>query len=135
MGLTLTTHDTGFSDPDAETIAAVLASLDGERHVLATLGRSDLTYVQVSGAVKTGFAVEYQEGSLDRHYKSRAATLPLEAVTVVFQKYARGDEGWRQGIDWEHVPALRPTVAWYSTWVGYIVILGIVITLIWLWQR
>jgi hypothetical protein len=135
MGLTLTTHDTGFSDPDAETIAAVLASLDGERHVLATLGHSDLTYVQVSGAVKTGFALEYQEGSLDQHYRSRAVTLPLDAVTVVFQKYARGDEGWRQGIDWEHVPAVRQSIPWYSTWVGYLVILAIAIAAIWFWLR
>jgi hypothetical protein len=134
VGLTLTTHDTGFSDPDPETIAAVLASLDGERHVLATLGRSDLTYLQVSGAVKTGFVLEYQEGSLDQHYRSHAGDLPLEAVTRAFQSYARGDEAWGQSIDWEHVPVVRPTVPWYSTWVGYIIVLGIVITLIWLWR-
>ena len=59
MGLTLTTHDTRFYDPDAATIAKVLASLDGGRHVLATLGRSELTYLQASGSVPTGFVLEY----------------------------------------------------------------------------
>ena len=135
MGLTLTTHDTGFADPDATTIAKVLASLDGDRSALATLGPSELTYVQASGSVRTGFTLEYQEGSLDRHYTSRAANLPLATVTHVFQAYARGDETWRQGIEWQHVPFAPQKVPWYSTWIGYTIILVIVITLIWLWRK
>jgi hypothetical protein len=135
MSLTLTTHDTGYADPDAATIAKVLASLDGGRHVLASLGDSELTYVQVSGSVQTGFGLEYQEGSLDAHYKSRATELPLERVTDVFQRYAVGDGSWRQGVEWDHVPYVPEKVAWYSTWVGYTIILLIVITLIWLWLR
>jgi hypothetical protein len=134
MGLTLTTHDTGFDDPDAATIAKVLASLDGGRHVLATLGDSELTYVQVAGSVRTGFALEYQEGSLDRHYRSRAANLPLAMATDIFQRYARGDGAWRHGVEWEHVPYVPRKIPWYSTWAGYTIILLIVITLIWLWR-
>jgi len=134
MGLTLTTHDTGFDDPDPATIAKVLASLDGGRHVLATLGHSELTYVQVAGSVQTGFALEYQEGSLDRHYKSRPASLPLETVTEIFQRYARGDGSWRQGVEWEHLPYAPQKIPWYSTWVGYIIILTTVVALIWLWR-
>src|SRR5512132_1296517 len=134
MGLTLTTHDTGFADPDAATIAKVLASLDGDRHVLASLGRSDLSYVQASGSVQTGFVVEYQDGSLDRHYRSRDADLPLDTVTHVFQAYAQDDESWRQGIEWQHVPFLPKEVPWFSTWIGYTMILVIVIVLIWLWR-
>ena len=49
MALTLTTHDTGFEEPDEPTIAKVLASLDGGRHVLATLGHSEVTYLQAHG--------------------------------------------------------------------------------------
>jgi len=135
MSLTLTTHDTGYADPDAATIAKVLASLDGGRHVLATLGEGELTYVQVSGSVQAGFGLEYQEGSLDARYKSRAANLPLAQVTSVFQQYAAGQASWRHGIEWEHVPYIREKVAWYNTWVGYTIILAIVITLIWLWRR
>jgi hypothetical protein len=135
MGLTLTTHDTGFADPDAATIAKVLASLDGDRSGLATLGPSELTYVQASGSVRTGFTLEYQEGSLDRHYASRVANLPLATVTNVFQTYAGGDETWRHGIEWQHVPFAPAKVPWYSTWIGYTIILVIVITLIWLWRR
>jgi len=134
MTLTLTTHDTRFDDPDAATIAKVLASLDGDRHVLATLARSDVTYVQASGSAQNGLALEYQEGSLDRHYRSGAATLPLETVTDIFQRYARADESWRDVAPWEHVPYVPQTVPWHSTWVGYIVILAVVAFLVWLWR-
>jgi hypothetical protein len=134
MTLTLTTHDTRLDDPDAETIAKVLASLDGDRHVLATLGRSELTYVQASGSARTGLALEYQEGSLDRRYTSGAATLPLETVTDIFQRYARDDGSWRDRVPWEHVPHTLQKIPWHSTWVGYIVILLIVIALVWLWR-
>jgi hypothetical protein len=134
MSLTLTTHDTRVDDPDAATIAKVLASLDGDRHVLVTLARSELTYVQASGIAQTGLALEYQEGSLDRHYGSGASPLPLEMVTDIFQRYARDDESWRQGVPWEHVPYAPQKIPWHSTWVGYTIVLLIVIFLVWLWR-
>ena len=134
MTLTLTTHDTRFDAPDAATIARVLASLDGDRHVLVTLGRSEQTYVQASGSARTGLALEYQEGSLDQHYRSGAETLPLETVTDIFQRYARDDESWRHRVPWEHVPYVPQKIPWYSTWVGYTVVLLIVIVLVWLWR-
>ena len=61
MSATLTTHDTRFDDPDPATIAKILAELDGDRHVLATLGESDLTYLQVTGGGPMGLALEFQE--------------------------------------------------------------------------
>ena len=134
MGLTLTTHDTGFDDPDAATIAKVLASLDGDRHVLATLGHSELVYLQASGSVQAGFALEYQEGSLDQHYKSQITALPLEQATEIFQQYARGEESWRRGLEWERVPFVPPKTSWFSTWIGFVIVLAVVIALIWYWH-
>ena len=134
MSPTLTTHDTRFDNPDAATITKVLAALDGDRHVLATLGDSDLTYLQASGGVKTGIALEFQDGSLDHHYRSTIAHLPLDRVTEIFLRYARGDQSWREGVQWVHVPYVTQSTPWHSTWLGYIVILSIVATLIWLWR-
>jgi len=131
MSLTLTTHDTAFDDPDPETVAKILASLDGDRQVLATLARSELTYVQVSGSVQTGFVLEYQEGSLDQHHRSRVVNLPLDRVTDVFQRYARGDGSWRQGVHWEHVPYVPAMTSWSGTWIGFAVILALLIAIIW----
>ena len=134
MNPTLTTHDTRFDDPDPATIAKILAALDGDRHVLATLGDSDLTYLQASGGVRSGLTLEFQDGSLDRHYRSGTADLSLEVVIDVFQRYARGDQSWREGVEWVHVPFEPHRVPWHSTWLGYIIILSIVITLVWLWR-
>ena len=88
MELLLTTHDTGYERPDGPTIAKVLASLDGGRNVLATLGTSDATYLQASGSVQTGFGLYLQEGSLDRRFRTRDRALPLPWVTEAFQRYA-----------------------------------------------
>ena len=134
MPLTLTTHDTRFDDPDAATIARILAALDGDRHVLVTLGRSDLTYVQASGSAQRGLTLEYQEGSLDRHYRTGAVPLPLDTVTDIFQRYARDDESWHERVPWEHVPYVPRKIPWHSTWLAYIIILLIVVVLIWLWR-
>lgn len=134
MALTLTTHDTRFDDPDGATIAKVLASLDGGRNVLATLERSGLTYLEAEGSVRTGFTVEHQEGSLDRRYRGRASGLPLAQVTEIFQRYARGDASWGQGVEWDHAPFVPPHVPWYGTWVGYVLALAAVAALIWLWR-
>ena len=131
MSLTLTTHDTRFDDPDAGTIAKVLSLLDGGVHVLATLAHSELTYLQASGSVPAGFSLEHQEGSLDRHYRS-TAILPLGLVTGIFQKYGRGDESWRDAVEWEHVPFVPPKVPWFSSWVGLAILLLIVISIVWL---
>jgi hypothetical protein len=134
MSLTLTTHDTRFDDPDAETIASVLGALDGRLHVMATLGHSELRYLQATGSASAGLSLEHQEGSLDRHYRCRTGTLPLGLVTELFQKYARGDDSWRQAVPWEHVPYVAAKTPWHSTWVGLSVILLVIITLIWLWR-
>src|SRR5262245_28601259 len=99
MSATLTTHDTRFDDPDPATIAKVLAALDGDRHVLATLGESDLTYLQVTGGGPAGLALEFQDGSLDRHYRSKNPDQSLALLTDLFQRYARGDQSWRDEVE------------------------------------
>jgi len=134
MSLTLTTHDSRFDDPDAATIASVLGALDGGLYVVATLAHSELRYLQATGSASAGFALAHQEGSLDRHYGSRTGSLPLGPVTELFVKYARGDESWRQGVEWERVPYVPAKTPWHSTWVGLIVLLLVVVALIWFWH-
>jgi hypothetical protein len=134
MALTLTTHDTRFDNPDAATIAKVLASLDGGRNVIATLERSEVTYLQAEGSVHTGFSLEWQEDSLHRRHKSRGDGLPLAQVTEIFQAYAKGDDGWRQGLEWDQTPYVPQAVPWFSTWWGYVLALLVVAGLIWWWR-
>ncbi|HEU4438394.1 MAG TPA: hypothetical protein VFT36_04060 [Methylomirabilota bacterium] len=134
MELLLSTHDTGYERPDGPTIAKVLASLDGGRNVVATLGTSDATYVQATGAVQTGFGLDLQEGSLERRYRTRDRTLPLAWVTEAFQRYAHGDTSWRDAVEWEQERVVVPKASWTNSWVAYIVLLVGVATLIWLWH-
>ena len=134
MPSTLTTHDTRFDDPDGATIAKVLASLDGGRNVIATLEHSESTYLQAEGSAQAGFALEHQEGSLDRRYKSREQRLPLAQATEVFQNYARGDADWSRGLTWEHVPYVVPPTPWFGTWWAYVGAILLAAGLIWWWR-
>ncbi|HEY7040829.1 MAG TPA: hypothetical protein VID28_18330 [Methylomirabilota bacterium] len=134
MELLLSTHDTGYERPDAPTIAKVLASLDGGRNVLATLGTSDATYLQATGAAQSGFGLDLQEGSLDRRLRTRDRALPLAWVTEVFQRYAQGDLSWRDAVEWEQDRVVLPRESWTNSWLAYVVLLVGVAGLIWAWH-
>jgi hypothetical protein len=131
MDLLLTTHDTGYQRPDGPTIAKVLASLDGGRNVLATLGTSDATYLQASGSVQTGFGLDLQEGSLARRFRTRDRALPLPWVTEVFQRYAAGDLSWRDAVAWEPEHIQLPRESWMTSWPVYIALLVGVAAAMW----
>ena len=134
MNLLLTTHDTGYERPDGPTIAKVLASLDGGRNVLATLGTSDATYLQASGSVQTGFGLYLQEGSLDRRLRTRDRALPLAWVTEAFQRYAAGDLAWRDAVAWEQDRIQVPRESWMTSWPAYIALLVAVSAAMWLFH-
>lgn len=136
MPLVLTTHDTRYDRPDPATIAEVLASLDGGRNVVATLERSAATYLQAEGSARTGFALECQEGSLDRRFRSLDQSLPLAQVTEVFKAYAREGEDaeWRGAIAWNLHPYTPPAIPWFSTWWAYTGAILLAAALIWWWR-
>jgi len=131
MELLLTTHDTGYERPDGPTIAKVLASLDGGRNVLATLGASDATYLQASGSVQTGFGLYLQEGSLARRFRTRDRALPLPWVTEAFQRYAAGDLAWRDAVAWEQEHIAVPRESWMNSWAAYVGLLVAVAAAMW----
>ncbi|HUM15681.1 MAG TPA: hypothetical protein VL086_08330 [Candidatus Nitrosotalea sp.] len=134
MDLLLSTHDTGYEQPDGPTIAKVLASLDGGRNVLATLGTSDVTYLQAIGSVQTGFGLDLQEGSLQRRSRTRDRALPLAWVTEAFQRYAQGDLAWRDAVEWEQDRVALPRESWANSWAAYIAMLVGVAAAMWLWH-
>ena len=112
----------------------MLASLDGGRNVLATLGTSDATYLQASGSVQTGFGLYLQEGSLERRFRTRDRALPLAWVTEAFQRYATGDLGWRDAVGWEQDPIHVPRESWMTSWPAYIALLVAVAAAMWLFH-
>jgi len=134
MPLTLSTIDRAYDAPDADTIAKVLGSLDGRRDVFATLAHAEETYLQAAGSATAGFTLTNQQGSLTQRYRSVGVSVPLERAVEIFVQYSLGDERWRQAVRWEADQIEVPKVAWYESWLVYIVGFSFVIALFVWWR-
>src|SRR6266571_4527681 len=134
MALTLSTIDRSYDAPDADTIAKVLGSLDGRRDVFATLAHAEETYLQATGSATAGFTLTNQQGSLTQRYRSVGAPVVLERTIEIFAQYSQGDERWRQAVAWEPDRVEVPQVAWYESWLVYIIGFSLVIALFVWWR-
>ena len=88
-------------DPSPEEIEEALRSLPGGDFSHAILSQDSMTYIQTAGGPYEGFVLEYQEGSLDKHYICTDSNLGLDVVIRALQLYAQGDERWRTELEWE----------------------------------
>lgn len=109
------------TSPTAAQIAQVLSGLPGGRDSFAILSSGEQTYVQVAGSAAEGYALEYRAGTEAEHYQA-TASMPLDAVQDVFERYARNDPTWRGRVSWE---PLEPAGA--SSRVPVVVIAVVVI--------
>lgn len=89
--------------PSLEQIEEALRFLPGGVFSHAILSQGSMTYIQAAGGPYEGFVLEYQEGSLDKHYRCTDGDLDVEAVVRAFQLYAQKDERWRAGLEWERM--------------------------------
>jgi hypothetical protein len=73
---------------------------DGEEYVI--LHAEDLTYIQCarSNEQECTYFLEYQDGSLERHYRVGDGLVPLDRVLDAFRKYLNGDQSWRFDFTW-----------------------------------
>jgi hypothetical protein len=98
---------TVLNNPTAAQIDKALRSLNWlEDNSFAVLAVEDWTYMQTAEEDNPDyqepyFVLEYQEGSLEEHYHAVDGPLTLEQVIEAFQKYAHGDESWREDFEWE----------------------------------
>jgi len=90
-----------LKDPSPDQIADALSALPGGDGSSAILSWSPMVYIQCMGSEREGFVLEYQEGSLDKHFIASDNHLSLAAVTRAFLSAANGDEGWRTQVAWE----------------------------------
>ena len=134
MPFILSTLDDAYEAPDGVTISTALAGLDGKRNLVATLAREEATYLQASGSAATGFTLIYQDGSLERRYRSTETTVPLARVTETFHQYLRGEEGWRESVRWEEDRERLEVFNWYESWWIYLAAL-LAITVFFVWWR
>jgi hypothetical protein len=88
-------------EPTSSQIAEELAALPGGIDSFAILSHDEMTYIQAAGGASERFLLEYQEGSIDQHYRSTSNDLSLSTVTEAFSLYASGDPSWKSLATWE----------------------------------
>ena len=83
--------------------ADVLAAIESEEFVI--LAMNDLTYIQCAERKvpdpSYDYILEYQDGSVDRHFRATDKLVTLERVRDAFAKYLRGDPSWQVDFEWE----------------------------------
>ena len=94
--------ETGRSirNPSTDEISIALNSIDGDKCHFASLRVNEMTYVQTSGDPNQGFSLEYQTGSVDRHYIATDEKLKMEEIEKAFLAYSKGDDSWINDHDW-----------------------------------
>ena len=55
--------------------------------------------MQVAGSVAEGYCLEYQEGSIDKHYRC-LDQLTTNEVVEAFQSYRERDDFWKTKFQW-----------------------------------
>src|SRR5688572_20060781 len=75
-----------------------------EHEEFAILGDGD-AYIQCSrdGESHGAYVLEYQEGSLDRHYRAVDEPITLQRVVFAFIGYLGRDPSWTRSFKWEKV--------------------------------
>ncbi|MFO0863897.1 MAG: hypothetical protein U0744_04435 [Gemmataceae bacterium] len=97
MRLTLESGTT-IDDPTEDDL---LLMIEDEAFVI--LESRDYTYIQcaLTDDDASEYVLEYQDGSLDRHYHAIDEPITLERVTSAFIKYLLGDPTWLTDFKWE----------------------------------
>jgi hypothetical protein len=88
-------------NPSDEQILEGLDSIDGNDCNFAILALDDMTYVQTAGDPSKGFALEYQNGSLEEHYRVQGQDMNLDAIKKVFLSFSKGDISLFDKYEWE----------------------------------
>jgi len=86
----------------ADITASVHALDTNKGEAFLVLGTNDMTYVQCSGDVKAGFDLEYQEGSVKKHFRA-TRDFKQDEIIAIFVAYAKGDFSWKDKIAWESI--------------------------------
>jgi hypothetical protein len=94
-------NDTIINNPTSNQIALAISTLNTTDNTFAILESGDMTYIQTALQNAGEFVLEFQDGSLDRHYQTTVET-PLE-VLAAFQGFLEAREDWKQTIDWQKI--------------------------------
>lgn len=106
-----------LSEDDIREAVMELDVNDAEGHAegFVILFRTDSDFMQCAGDATSGFVLEYQEGGIDRHFRTTREDWDAATIILKMTQYARGDESWKQGVEWESLenwnsrPRHKPT--------------------------
>jgi hypothetical protein len=94
-------NDTIIDNPTSNQIALAISTLNTTDNTFAILESDDMTYIQTGYQNAGEFVLEFQDGSLDKHYQTTVET-PYE-VLAAFQGFLESREDWKQTIDWQKI--------------------------------
>lgn len=86
-------------DCNVNLIHRIVKEIVDEEDSFFILERDDMIYIQAYYDGE-GFILEYQEGSLDKHYISKKALTSNEIINV-FLEYSNNSEAWKRSIEFE----------------------------------
>jgi len=68
------------------------------------LSKNDMNYIQAALSDyegEEGLVLEYQEGSLEKHFNCIDGNISKEQVLTAFLLYLKGDLSWKSHFSWE----------------------------------
>lgn len=84
-----------------DLIARTAASFTDTDDFFLILAKDEMTYIQTSGSAKSGFVLEYQDGSIEEHFSCADAPLNVEQIVETLQRYLTGHDRWKSEFTWE----------------------------------
>ena len=97
--------DGSSNDPTEEQIRALVPTAE-----YVVLAKTRLTYIQCCQRTLPpwGITLEYQEGSMKRHYRGALGPYDAETVISAMIKYLNDDSSWHSDIcHWDHLDMKR----------------------------
>ena len=93
-----------IENPSDEQIRTELGNLNTKNGpAFAILSPTSMTYIQVSGDKTAGFALEYQQGSMDAHFRATDMNVPLQQAIEAFIAYRDGSTSWRDSFSFDNM--------------------------------
>jgi hypothetical protein len=99
-----TDKDTKIDNPSREQIKAVLIDISNRpADAYIIIGETEMTYMQAAGDKEKRFIIEYQEGTLAKHFRTKGR-LSMDQALEIFSSYCRGGTEWKTAATWEPAP-------------------------------
>ena len=93
------------TDKVESATGAVLSRIGGQEFAILVDGTDaeGLTYIQCD--LDYGkYALEYQDGSTEQHYRATDSRLPLHRAMTAFKKYLNDVDSWKADFRWKRLP-------------------------------